>query len=519
MNKTMRAVVLNKITKSEEIVLSEFPIPQVKLGWVLVKIGAFGLNHSEQILRLNEIQADYIQKPIIPGIECAGEIVDPSDSGMRVGQKVISMMGGMGRSFNGSYAEYALLPAHHVFPVESNLDWADLAAIPETYFTAWGSLFECLQLKPRDTLLMMRFLIIDRAIDTVNSFFSFLKVLAVIAVIGIILFFVYAILTCIDDFHPSNGHDASDMNAKMQTILRAYGNRVGRGRLNSKSEAMKDYFPQGNAIITGEFSPDVGESGTARYLCLDLKQGDVNNDELTKFQRLAADGVFSSVMFHYTEWLKETFLKDENGFVKMLSEMFRENRNHIRKRTEKENNPLRDRLIDDLVTLSFGFGFFVEFLKARNAILPETAIKMNTEFETVILSLARNQQRKTVEDQPTHVFLKKFLSLLDSDRITLIPKERIEILSREHCVGYEDEEYFYLDSSLVHKEVRRLCVDQGEGFAITERGLLSALAAENLLVKDNSGHNKKLIRIGNKTLRLLVVPKEIARRIAEEESI
>ena len=68
------------------------------------------MNHSEQILRLSEIRADYIQKPIIPGIECAGEVADPSDSGFSTGQKVIAMMGGMDRSFNGSYAEYALLP-------------------------------------------------------------------------------------------------------------------------------------------------------------------------------------------------------------------------------------------------------------------------------------------------------------------------------------------------------------------------------------------------------------------------
>jgi NADPH:quinone reductase-like Zn-dependent oxidoreductase len=112
------------------------------------------MNHSEQILRLSEIQASYIKKPVIPGIECAGEIVDPSDSGMEKGQKVIAMMGGMGRSFDGSYAEYALLPMHHVFPVDSDLAWEELAAVPETYFTAWGSLFECLQLKAEDTLLV-----------------------------------------------------------------------------------------------------------------------------------------------------------------------------------------------------------------------------------------------------------------------------------------------------------------------------------------------------------------------------
>jgi len=63
-------------------------------------------------------------------------------------------MGGMGRSLHGSYAEYALLPTHHVFSIVSNLLWEHLAAVPETYFTAWGSLFEGLHLTPDDTLLV-----------------------------------------------------------------------------------------------------------------------------------------------------------------------------------------------------------------------------------------------------------------------------------------------------------------------------------------------------------------------------
>ena len=150
----MKAVLLNQITPAEQVALTEVEVPKVQPGWVLVKVKAFGMNHSEQILRLSEIEADYIQKPIIPGIECVGEIADASDSGLTVGQKVIAMMGGMGRSFHGSYAEYALLPASHVFAVESGLSWERLAAVPETYFTAWGSLFECLQLKPDDTLLI-----------------------------------------------------------------------------------------------------------------------------------------------------------------------------------------------------------------------------------------------------------------------------------------------------------------------------------------------------------------------------
>lgn len=150
----MKAVVIDKITPAKDAALKETPIPEGRPGWTLVRVKAFGLNHSEQILRHEEIKADYIQKPVIPGIECVGEIADPGDTRFVKGQKVCALMGGMGRSFHGSYAEYALLPEHHVFAMETDLPWADVGAVPETYFTAWGSLFECLRLKAGDTLLV-----------------------------------------------------------------------------------------------------------------------------------------------------------------------------------------------------------------------------------------------------------------------------------------------------------------------------------------------------------------------------
>ena len=152
--KNMRAIIIEKCCKAEDLKVSEIPVPQVRPGWVLVKVHAAGLNHSEALLRMFEADNDYINTPIVPGIECVGEIADASDSHFNVGDKVIALMGGMGRSFNGSYQEYALLPAKNVFKVESSLDWISLAAIPETYYTAYGSLKECLLLNDKDTLLV-----------------------------------------------------------------------------------------------------------------------------------------------------------------------------------------------------------------------------------------------------------------------------------------------------------------------------------------------------------------------------
>ncbi|MDE6402731.1 MAG: alcohol dehydrogenase catalytic domain-containing protein, partial [Muribaculaceae bacterium] len=150
----MKAVVLTRPCRADEMAVSQVECPTAAPGWVLIKVMAFGINHSEVLLRRFEIANSYIRKPIIPGIECVGVIVDPSDSGFRPGERVMALMGGMGRSFDGSYAEYAAVPASHVFRVKSGLDWEELAALPETYYTAYGSIVMSLRLCENDTLLI-----------------------------------------------------------------------------------------------------------------------------------------------------------------------------------------------------------------------------------------------------------------------------------------------------------------------------------------------------------------------------
>ena len=141
MAETMRALSISEVTRGGEAILSEVAIPEVRPGWALVRMRGFGLNHSELVLRHTEIRADYIKKPIIPGIEGVGEVADPGDTSFEAGTKVCMLMGGMGRSWDGSYAEYCLVRADHLFAIPEvacKLPWATLAAIPETFFTAWG---------------------------------------------------------------------------------------------------------------------------------------------------------------------------------------------------------------------------------------------------------------------------------------------------------------------------------------------------------------------------------------------
>lgn len=148
----MKAVVIHHAGGPEQLKLEVVPTPKVKKNWSLVKIKGFGINHSEIFTR-NGLSPS-VKFPRILGIECVGIISQTTDpKRLPIGQKVVSIMGEMGRNFDGSYAEYVLIPNDQIYPIKTNLAWSTLAAIPETYYTAYGSLLN-LHIKSGQMLLV-----------------------------------------------------------------------------------------------------------------------------------------------------------------------------------------------------------------------------------------------------------------------------------------------------------------------------------------------------------------------------
>jgi NADPH2:quinone reductase len=88
------------------------------------------------------------------GIECVGLVKFCPGGEFSVGAKVAALMGGLGRTINGSYAEYTRAPVSNVALIESDLPWAELAVIPETYATAWTCLFRSLEITKDQTLVI-----------------------------------------------------------------------------------------------------------------------------------------------------------------------------------------------------------------------------------------------------------------------------------------------------------------------------------------------------------------------------
>jgi NADPH:quinone reductase-like Zn-dependent oxidoreductase len=127
------------------------PEPEPKAGHVVIQVKAFGLNHAELHMRKGE----WAEIADVSGIECVGVVMSCPGGEFPVGAKVAALMGGLGRTINGSYAEYTRAPVSNVALIDADLPWAVLAAIPETYATAWTCLFRNLEVE-RGQLLVIR---------------------------------------------------------------------------------------------------------------------------------------------------------------------------------------------------------------------------------------------------------------------------------------------------------------------------------------------------------------------------
>ncbi len=114
------------------------PVPEVRPGWSLVRVMGAGLNRSE--LRTRQGHSPGVSFPRVLGIECVGVVAASTDPRLPDGSTVAAVMGGMGREFDGGYAEYALLPNALLMPISTTLPWPVLAALPESYLTARGAL-------------------------------------------------------------------------------------------------------------------------------------------------------------------------------------------------------------------------------------------------------------------------------------------------------------------------------------------------------------------------------------------
>ncbi len=149
---TMKAAVIHEAGGPEVLKIESLPIPTPKSGQALIRVKAFGLNRSELFTRQGH--SPTVKFPRVLGIEAVGVVEAAPGGEFRKGDIVATAMGGMGRQFDGGYAEYTCVSAKQVQIIKTELPWETLGAIPEMLQTAWGSLFKSLRLEKGERLLV-----------------------------------------------------------------------------------------------------------------------------------------------------------------------------------------------------------------------------------------------------------------------------------------------------------------------------------------------------------------------------
>ncbi|HTL05232.1 MAG TPA: NAD(P)H-quinone oxidoreductase [Gemmatimonadales bacterium] len=132
----MRAVVHTGAGGPEVLALREVPDPVPGTGQLRVRVRAAGLNRADLLQRKGSYPAPPGWPADIPGLEYAGEVdlLGPGVSRWRPGDRVMGLVGG------GSHADYVVVSETEALPVPSGMPWADAAAIPEAFLTAYDAL-------------------------------------------------------------------------------------------------------------------------------------------------------------------------------------------------------------------------------------------------------------------------------------------------------------------------------------------------------------------------------------------
>lgn len=146
----MQAVIYEGAGGPEVITIGEVPKPEVRPDHIRVRVHAAGLNRADLIQRRGQYPAPHGWPADIPGLEYAGEVeaVRPGVIRWKVGDRVMGLVGG------GAQAEFVVVHQDETLPIPAELSYAEAAAIPEAFLTAYDALVTRARLQTGERVLI-----------------------------------------------------------------------------------------------------------------------------------------------------------------------------------------------------------------------------------------------------------------------------------------------------------------------------------------------------------------------------
>ncbi len=308
----------------------------------------------------------------------------------------------------------------------------------------------------------------------------------------------------VDDYHPvSSIQEKRQMAATAQTLSRAFGDGVDRGRLNADSTIKSITPPRSVAMITGEDLPAIGASGLARFFIIDIDKGDIPvGKALTDMQEKARQGYLQRAMRGYILWL----LKQANEMPDRLHGLFLKYREDI----HQDSDGQHDRAPETVACILIGYAMMLNYFRDLGMFDTRTAATMLVHARKQLLAASKKQQQATESERPTRIFLDGLAELINSKQAGLRdltdPEDRA-LPPTMRLIGYMDSQWCYLLPSVAFGAVQRLCREQGVEFPVSQKALYKHLRTDGVL-KDGDTTQTKRIDVGGKSavMRVMRIP-------------
>ena len=297
-------------------------------------------------------------------------------------------------------------------------------------------------------------------------------------------------LFVIDDFAPTP-LDHREMELKASRLLRAQGNRSGRGRLKSDLTDRPAYYPRGIIISTGEQHP-AGQSVLARTLLIEVTRDDIDVQKLTLIQQQTAR--LAHAMAGYIRWLAPQ-MDDMPG---LLREAF------VSARTKATTGAEHLRIPEAAAHLWLGLHCGITYAREIGAIDEAGAARLLQDCWSAFIQIGHEQAHVVEQENPVRRFLTVLLTIIIQGRAIIILTDDIrpEPRSGVEFLGWRDDEWFYLLPEATFATVSRFCRDTGEQYPIRENRLRKDLVQAG--ISDcNAGHLTTTKRIGTDVHRVL----------------
>jgi Domain of unknown function (DUF927) len=287
-------------------------------------------------------------------------------------------------------------------------------------------------------------------------------------------------LLVIDDYVPQGTTaDRARLNAIADRVLRAQGNRSGRGRLRSDATMRRSRPPRGLIVSTGEEVPG-GQSLRARMVIIEVRPGEVDLDKLTHAQRAAARGDYAAAMAGFIRWLATRLDQVRTDLIAIS----RERRAHV--------DVAHARTADTFAQIFATWVIWLRFVIEVGVVTRDEADAIEGEVWSTLTTLAAEQQDLQRTNEPVHRFYALLSAVLSSGRAHISsadsPDRRPDDVNdakalgwrrnedgswhpQGPCIGWWAEDGIYLQPEASYAAVQQLGAGTGEGVGVASATL------------------------------------------------